>query len=181
HTRSKRDWSSDVCSSDLLNTIQKPIVYHCIKELYNLWLEKAVHTSKTQYYFSMIWEELNRKPFDAPYHLDSEKVILRITEYMNKCYPGSFHEEKMSQLSGLSESSFNDHFKKNTSLNPNQFMTKKRMEHACNLLMSSDLKNNEIAEAVGYQDTYYFNRVFKKNVGIPPRKYQKLLKRKIVV
>lgn len=164
-----------------LNTIQKPIVYHCIKELYNLWLEKAVHTSKTQYYFSMIWEELNRKPFDAPYHLDSEKVILRITEYMNKCYPGSFHVEKMAQLSGMSESSFYHHFKKHTSLTPNQFMTKKRMEHACNLLMSSDLKNNEIAEAVGYQDTYYFNRVFKKNVGIPPRKYQKLLKRKIVV
>src|SRR5699024_11908582 len=91
------------------------------------------------------------------------KVILRITEYMNKCYPGSFHVEKMAQLSGMSESSFYHHFKKHTSLTPNQFMTKKRMEHACNLLMSSDLKNNEIAEAVGYQDTYYFNRVFKKN------------------
>src|SRR5699024_11951764 len=70
-----------------LNTIQKPIVYHCIKELYNLWLEKAVHTSKTQYYFSMIWEELNRKPFDAQYHLDSEK-LLRSKEHSSELQSG---------------------------------------------------------------------------------------------
>src|SRR5699024_12084495 len=46
HTRSKRDWSSDVCSSDLQGAIADPLVYNCDnkktarKERRKLWFER---------------------------------------------------------------------------------------------------------------------------------------------
>ena len=37
----------------------------------------------------------------------------------------------------------------------------------------NDLSLSEIAELTGFSDEYYFNRFFKKRVGITPAKYRK--------
>ena len=38
----------------------------------------------------------------------------------------------------------------------------------------------EIAEKVGYQDHFYFSRVFKKHVGMSPSKYRKYMVEKCI-
>ena len=52
-------------------------------------------------------------------------------------------------------------------------LTEKRMEHAANLLKTTDNKLTDIAAAVGYESLSHFVSVFKKEIGISPIKYKK--------
>ena len=47
-------------------------------------------------------------------------------------------------------------------------LTKKRIEKAQELLLSSSLKIREISEACGYNDQHYFSYCFKKYTGMSP-------------
>ena len=49
---------------------------------------------------------------------------------------------------------------------------KRRMERAKILLLSTDMKNYEIAESLGFEDANYFSTSFKKKYGISPNQYK---------
>jgi two-component system response regulator YesN len=53
------------------------------------------------------------------------------------------------------------------------YLTRVRLEEAKKLLQSSKLSIVAIAEQVGYSDSGYFSRVFKKNQGMTPSEYKK--------
>ena len=55
----------------------------------------------------------------------------------------------------------------------NCYITKKRMEKACALLNGTALSVKEVAEATGYADALYFERVFRKYAGVPPTEYRR--------
>ena len=48
-----------------------------------------------------------------------------------------------------------------------------KIERAKYLLISTSLKNYEIAETLGYKDHEYFSKVFKKSTGLSPTVYRK--------
>lgn len=54
-----------------------------------------------------------------------------------------------------------------------ELLTRERMERSRNLLRSADTPLQEIAQAVGIDNVYYFNRVFKKFYGVPPGIYRR--------
>ena len=47
------------------------------------------------------------------------------------------------------------------------------MDKARELLLDSSLNINEIANVVGYNNSLYFSRVFKKNSGVSPSEFKK--------
>ena len=53
-----------------------------------------------------------------------------------------------------------------------QMLVKTRIHRACELLEETDMKVQEIAEAVGYSSANYFVRSFKSAVGVTPGKYK---------
>ncbi len=63
-------------------------------------------------------------------------------------------------------------FKRKVGMTYISFLTDLRIEAAKHLLRESDLRISEIAYKVGYQPSY-FNRIFKKKVGITPGEYRK--------
>lgn len=69
-------------------------------------------------------------------------------------------------------------FSQNLRISFKTFLTSKRIEEAKEMLNKSNMRINEIAIAVGYQDAHYFSDVFKKEVGITPRKYRQRLRMK---
>lgn len=64
-------------------------------------------------------------------------------------------------------------FKKELGFSFSKYVTRLRMDHAISLLMSTDLKAYQIAEAVGIPDAYYFSNCFKKYTGKSVRDYKK--------
>ena len=53
-----------------------------------------------------------------------------------------------------------------------KMLTELRMEKAKELLMNPALKIIDIAERLGYNDSYYFSHCFKKHVGMPPKEFR---------
>ena len=52
------------------------------------------------------------------------------------------------------------------------YLTKCRMQKAKELIVNLNYNISKIAQMVGFQNTEYFSRVFKKHFGIPPGKYR---------
>ncbi|SDW47377.1 helix-turn-helix domain-containing protein [Paenibacillus sp. CF384] len=63
-------------------------------------------------------------------------------------------------------------FKSITRENFTEYVTRKRMEKACELLKASESKINEISELVGYENQRYFSQVFKRFTGQTPSEYR---------
>lgn len=63
-------------------------------------------------------------------------------------------------------------FKKNFGIPFQEYIGIKRMEQAKLLLLSKDMKNAEIAEAVGFEDVNYFISKFKKTYNVSPKQYK---------
>lgn len=63
-------------------------------------------------------------------------------------------------------------FKEKTGGNISQYIEKLKIEHAKTMLIVSDVPVTEIALEVGYMDSNYFSRVFKKATGMTPRDFR---------
>lgn len=78
----------------------------------------------------------------------------------------------MAAHAGLSESQFSHLFKQQTGHAPLTYFIHLKMQHACAMLTLTRLTVKEVAHEVGYTDSYYFSRLFKKIVGIAPTHYR---------
>lgn len=65
-------------------------------------------------------------------------------------------------------------FKQETGINFSSFLTNYRIEKSKKLLKESNLKMYEIAEQVGFDNPYYFSKVFKEITGISCKEYKRM-------
>ncbi|WP_391573968.1 response regulator [Cohnella sp.] len=72
----------------------------------------------------------------------------------------------------ISPGYFSSVFKRETKSTYVNYLLHLRMETAKEMLLTSELKTFEIAEAVGYADPNYFSFSFKKYVGLSPKDYR---------
>ena len=63
-------------------------------------------------------------------------------------------------------------FKEASGYSPRQYLLRRRIGEAQNLLISTDLPIARIAEMVGYDTQNYFDQQFSKHTGMPPRKFR---------
>lgn len=64
-------------------------------------------------------------------------------------------------------------FKAQTGFSPRKYLSRMRVEKACNLLHHSQLSIEQISTACGFADRYYFTRVFTHTMHTSPGAYRK--------
>ena len=64
-------------------------------------------------------------------------------------------------------------FKQILKVTPMQYILSLRMSNAQSLLETTEYNISEIAEAVGYDNSLYFSRLFHKHIGVSPSEYRK--------
>ncbi|PIE20672.1 MAG: AraC family transcriptional regulator [Neptuniibacter caesariensis] len=74
----------------------------------------------------------------------------------------------------LSKYHFVKKYKEITGTTPINHFIQLKIERACHLLDTTNNGINEVAFAVGYEDAYYFSRIFKKLMGVSPSQYRKM-------
>lgn len=67
-------------------------------------------------------------------------------------------------------------FKENVGQCFTEYLAECRVNHAVELIRTTNLSLSQIGEKVGYSDPNYFSRVFKKKMGIGPREFLKRLR-----
>ncbi|MEY8337640.1 helix-turn-helix domain-containing protein [Lachnospiraceae bacterium 62-35] len=87
-------------------------------------------------------------------------------------YSNEFSLNMIAAHIGVSPSYFSSIFKQETGQSFVEYLTKVRIEKACELLKCTTLKTSEIGEKVGYNDPHYFSATFKKVTGMSPKEYK---------
>lgn len=86
---------------------------------------------------------------------------------------------KISDISDhvkLSESHLTKIFRNKTGTSPMDYFINLKMQEAIRLLISQSLKIKEVAYRLGYNDQYYFTRIFTKHIGTSPGTFTKMNK-----
>lgn len=73
---------------------------------------------------------------------------------------------------GLSSSHFSSLFQKKTGYSPLSYFIHLKVQETCHYLDFSDMKINQISMLVGFDDPFYFSRLFTKTMGISPSEYR---------
>ncbi|MES2975220.1 MAG: helix-turn-helix domain-containing protein [Pseudomonadota bacterium] len=89
----------------------------------------------------------------------------------------NYHEEapvaRMVELSGLAERTFKRRFTQATGMSPLEYVHRLRLEEAKQMLETGDEPIEAIAQEVGYQDTSFFSRLFRRQVALTPAQYRR--------
>lgn len=119
-----------------------------------------------------ILAEFARSSIEKNRNLSLLTSILHIHEH----YSSDIKVLKLAEMEGLSEMYYRACFKRMMGISPNQYIINRRIEAASMMLKGFNKSIEEVARAVGYEDVYYFGRIFKKKTGVSPGAYRKMLK-----
>ncbi len=98
--------------------------------------------------------------------------IERATHYFNENYNQNINIGKYAEEHLMTANWFTQNFKKITKFTPMQYIVSLRLTNAMNLMDSTDYTMTQIAAAVGYDNSLYFSRLFKKHIGMTPTEYR---------
>lgn len=111
--------------------------------------------------------------------IDSTDIVSMAVRYMNENIEKQLTLSELSYYIGYSTSQFSLIFRNRTGHSPLNYFNLLKVQRACQLLETTDLKINQICSKVGIDDSYYFSRLFSKIVGISPKKYRESIARNI--
>ena len=79
----------------------------------------------------------------------------------------------LESLCGVGQKHLGNLFRERYGCTPKQYVINLRMMTAANLLSDNNLSISAISTLVGYDDIYYFSRLFKKHFNLSPLQYRK--------
>lgn len=84
--------------------------------------------------------------------------------------------DELAEWSNVSKSRLTQLFKEKTGYSPIRFFMNLKMQRACRYLDLTDFTVKQIAASLGYDDPYYFTRVFTRTIGMSPTAYRNIKK-----
>ncbi|WP_177186674.1 AraC family transcriptional regulator [Paenibacillus sp. CF384] len=133
---------------------------------------------KTRWIECLVWlsrfHHENRKTLQ-PVAVSDKEWMDSIVNFVELHYYQPLTLQQLSQLCGMSVSSFTAKFKETTGLSLLDYKHAVQIRHAVNLLETTDNKVLNIALDVGFNDVSFFNRMFRKHTGQTPGEYRRRL------
>lgn len=123
------------------------------------------------YIFKIEYEVLIYKQIDE-YATRKEEIINKSVEYIKKNYLTGCSLQELANLVSISPYYFSHLFKRETGYTISGYVNKIRLEEAVKLLKNPSLPIKQIAVRVGFNDEFYFNKIFKKIYKITPMKFR---------
>ncbi len=98
--------------------------------------------------------------------------LLPAIEHLNDNFNARLDLTALLKMSGVSRTHFFRMFKSQTGTTPIEYVKRRRLREALLLLQASDLSIAEIGDKVGWSDQFYFSKIFKSEIGMPPSAYR---------
>jgi AraC-like DNA-binding protein len=104
---------------------------------------------------------------------ESRDVIEEAIHFMRENIQRQIKLDEIAKYTGFSTSHFSILFKQKTGYSPLNYFNHLRIQTACHQLDFTDLHINQIAIMIGFEDQFYFSRIFSKIMGCSPTEYRK--------
>ncbi len=117
---------------------------------------------------------IDENPVEKLSDLQSKARLSKVYHYIDQNLNKKI---TLSDLSGqvcLSEDYFSKIFNETMGVRPMEYVSRKRIERAQMLLLTTNLTVSQVAEKVGVTNYSYFSTLFKKYTLTSPEKYQKM-------
>jgi transcriptional regulator GlxA family with amidase domain len=124
--------------------------------------------------YMLQWHDQGQQPYASlmGFHKTGDALINKCQDWAALNYQSHSPVAAMMALCGLPERSFIRRFTQATGLTPLDYIHGLRLEEAKQMLETSDLPVEAIANEVGYEDASFFGRLFRRKVGLTPAKYR---------
>lgn len=159
-----------------------------IEDLFNEMLQEYIE--EREYYeisikanllkvLTIIAREYEQQKHDTSHRLFDKyrNAIEGAIKYINNNYTEKLYIEDVCKIAMMSQTYFSYLFKQITGNTFTEYVNALRIHKAMQMLVESELSVSEICFAVGFNDTTYFNRVFRRETGISPGKYKMFSKK----
>ncbi len=100
-------------------------------------------------------------------------IVDHATHYFYENFNKNIVIEDYAREHNVTSHWFTQSFKKITKCTPMQYIISLRITSAMNMLDNTNYSVARISEAVGYDNSLYFSRIFKKHTGMSPTNYKK--------
>lgn len=102
----------------------------------------------------------------------TDKIVEAAKEYVRENYGEKLTLAAIASKIGISQGYLSSVFKKQTGGNLNDYINQMKIEKAKELLEKHEYMMYEISDMLGFENPYYFSKVFKKLTGITPSEYE---------
>ena len=126
-----------------------------------------------------------RKPYEEQRYLEgavdrhADELIAEIQFWLRTHLNTELTLTEIAEQFGMSQRSFTRRFKAATGIRATQYWQQLRIETAKELLASSNLTIQEVADQVGYQDQGHLTRLFKQDLNLTPKAYRAMVRKKL--
>lgn len=142
-------------SKNLLRNIENAVTWHELEHAYRDVIQMIAGTQTKR-------EDI------------SNYVIKRAINHIREHYQEGLTLEEVAAVLAITPEYLSTLFNREMGINFSVFLKQFRISHAKRMLKGTDLKVYEIANAVGYTDSKYFQRVFKEEIGVSPGEYRQM-------
>jgi len=104
---------------------------------------------------------------------ENQRLVRRVMAFIHEHYADALDREQLAGGVGVSERHLNRCFLQETGLTPMAYLTRFRIQQARCLLKDRNRTITDVMGSVGFSESSYFTRVFRREVGVSPSEYQR--------
>jgi AraC-like DNA-binding protein len=146
------------------------------EELYDIWgMRQPGYAEYSQFLLHKILIEFHRRRNRQVFFRMDDAVDLLRKEMRSHLAEPEFDVADSSQAKHLGYDLLRKRFKRSTGLAPKEYFLLMKINRAKELLLRPVLTVKEISQRLGFEDQYYFSRLFKHHVGSSPKHYRQQL------
>ncbi|QJD82116.1 AraC family transcriptional regulator [Cohnella herbarum] len=148
-------------------------LFHKVELMGAIWRQtEAVDKLYVKALFYQFVHEMMRQLSHQGIHPVKPDPVAQAIRYIHENYKDHVTLESLVDMLDLNSRQFLRMFKSQMDTSPIDYLIQVRMNKAKELLLNSEFTLREIAEWVGYSDSYYFSRIFKKAEGLSPTSFK---------
>lgn len=144
-----------------------------VEKLYQQWLKNSaldkLHAKALFHQF--IYETLQQLSVHKE-TATSQRWLEQAVQFLEGNYAQKISLDLLANQLGCNPRQLQRLFKAELQIGPMEYLLRLRLERAKDLLTRMQAPLIQIAEAVGYSDSYYFSRMFKKYSGLSPSQFR---------
>lgn len=159
-----------------LQQLKKEQDFSCSDTDFSALLSWSVNLPDSVADLRKIWADI-RNSLSQNYSLrkekkDMEDVRIFLDYLQEHIYEEDLSLSRLADTFRVSESTISRRIRSFTGYNFLDYVTGRRIAHACTLLTETDMPIQDIAAATGYLNDVTFRRLFKKQMGLTPSEYR---------